>query len=77
MYLAERSTHHLVEVLDLESLFNPLEPAVTARSHYGEEAQEPERFRKADLAFPSGEPLPRCWTDSHYRDTGIRRTAGR
>jgi hypothetical protein len=74
MLLAERSTGHIVEVLDLRALFNPHEAAVKARAHYGEEAQEPEDFRKADLVFQSGEPLPRCWIDPHYRDEKIRRT---
>lgn len=74
MLLAEKSTGHIVEVLDLRQLFNPHEAAVKARAHYGEEAQEPEDFAKSDLGFQSGEPLPRCWTDPHYRDAKIRRT---
>jgi hypothetical protein len=37
------------------------------RFHAGEELQEPERFAKADLSFPSGEPLPRCWLDPGYQ----------
>ncbi|HEX6928532.1 MAG TPA: acetyltransferase [Gammaproteobacteria bacterium] len=73
MVLVEKSTRHLVEVLDLSALFNPCDTRVAARRLYGEEAQDPEPFRKADLDFPSGEALPRCWTDPHYRDDRIRR----
>ncbi|MBM4201779.1 MAG: acetyltransferase, partial [Gammaproteobacteria bacterium] len=25
-----------------------------------------------DLSFPSGEGLPRCWVDVHYRDKELR-----
>ncbi|MDX1799783.1 MAG: acetyltransferase [Marinobacter sp.] len=67
MLLAEKATGHLVEVLDVTALVDPLEATVRASLHYGEEAQDPERFDKTLLAFPSGEPLPRCWTDPDYR----------
>lgn len=74
MFLKERSSLNLVEVLSLDDLFNPFCADVTARSHYGEELQEPEKFKKANLVFPSGEDLPRCWTDPHYHEDEIRRT---
>ena len=32
-----------------------------------EELQDPAEVAKADLAFPSGEALPRCWVDSAYK----------
>lgn len=73
MLLTERSSGHIVEVLDVRALVNPHEMAVKARADYGEEAQPPERFAKATLCFPSGEPLPACWTDPHYRDDEIER----
>ncbi len=73
MYLKRKSDGHLIEVLTLNDLFNPLHKEVIGRLHYGEEPQDPERFRKEDLVFPSGEPLPRCWTDVHYRDTELER----
>jgi len=25
------------------------------------------------VVFPSGEPLPQCWVDIHYRDAEVRR----
>ncbi len=68
MFVKQRSSGHLVEVLDLPGLFNPNHVEVLGRFHYGEEAQDPEKFSKADLVFLSDEALPRCWTDSHYRD---------
>lgn len=67
MILKEQSTGHMVEILDLDDLFNLFREKVTGRYHYGEEIQDPEVFRKKDLVFLSGEPLPRCWTDPDYR----------
>ena len=66
MYLKDRHSGDLVEILDLESLFDPFRPAVRGRFHAGEELQDPVDFDKSDLLFPSGEPLPRCWTDPDY-----------
>ena len=57
----------LVEVLDLKQLFDPFAPSIPARIHGGEELQDPQSFAKADLFFPSGESLPRCWLDPHYQ----------
>lgn len=73
MFLNERSTGHLVEVLSLRDLFNPYDAELAGRYHYGEEVQDPEKFKKAELIFPSGEDLPRCWTDPHYRDDEVQR----
>tara|TARA_B100000676_G_scaffold310605_1_gene377690 strand:+ start:2461 stop:2697 length:237 start_codon:yes stop_codon:yes gene_type:complete len=74
MFLKEPKSGHLIQVVDLTELINPLRNQVSGRYHYGEEAQETELFSKANLVFPSGEALPRCWTDSHYRDGEIRST---
>ncbi len=68
MFLKHSSTGKLVEVLSIRDLFNPMHPNLVGRYHAGEELQDPEAFAKADLAFCSNEPLPRCWTDVHYRD---------
>ncbi len=73
MFVKQRNSDHLVEVLELADLFNPNHSEVLGRYHYGEEAQDPEKFPKADLVFLSGEELPRCWTDSHYRDIEWKR----
>ncbi len=68
MYLKDRQTGDLVEVLTLDDLFDPFKATVSGRFHAGEELQEPREFVKVDLIFPSGEGLPRCWTDPHYKD---------
>lgn len=68
MYLKQQQEGHLVEVLGLNDLFNPIHGDVVGRLHYGEEMQDAERFPKSSLIFPSGEALPRCWIDVHYRD---------
>lgn len=73
MFLEDRSNGHLVEVLSLNDLFNPNHPQLVGRYHYGEELQEPDSFAKTNLQFPSGEGLPQCWTDVHYRDAELRR----
>ena len=58
----------LVEVLELKELFDPFVTSISARIHGGEELQDPQAFPKADLFFPSGESLPRCWVDPHYQN---------
>lgn len=68
MFLKHRPTGDLVEVLDLPALFDPNRDAVTGRFHAGEEMPEPAEFVKGELLFPSGEGLPRCWLDPHYRE---------
>jgi hypothetical protein len=73
MFLKRKSDGHLIEVLGLTDLFNPKHENVVGRLHYGEEMQDPERFAKTDLLFPSGEALPCCWVDVHYRDEALRR----
>ena len=73
MFLKQTATGKCVEVLSLGDLFNPQHAQLVGRFHAGEELQDPEQFPKAELQFPSGEPLPRCWTDPHYRDEEVRR----
>ncbi len=67
MYLRNTRNGDLVEVIDLEALFDPCAGQVRGRYHAGEEMQEPAEFAKAELVFPSGEALPACWTDPDYR----------
>lgn len=67
MFLQQKQEGHLLEVLDLDDLFNPRHLEVSGRLHYGEEMQEPEKFAKSNLVFPSGEALPKCWIDADYR----------
>jgi hypothetical protein len=69
MFLKDKKTGDLVAIVDLEGLFNPLSDVVLARDQAGEEEQDPTTYAKEQLSFPSGEPLPRCWVDVHYRET--------
>ncbi|QKT04193.1 acetyltransferase [Ectothiorhodospiraceae bacterium 2226] len=76
MYLKQARTGDLVEIMEVEALVDPFEPRVRGRLHVGEELQDPEVFTKTDLLFPSGEPLPRCWTDGQYRMEGVMLARG-
>jgi len=67
MYLMHKPSGDLVEVLALDQLFDPFQKEVSGRLHAGEELQDPSSFDKAELRFPSGEMLPRCWIDSGYK----------
>ena len=73
MFLKETATGRLVEVLSLKDLINPIHDALVGRYNAGEELQDPDSFKKADLEFLSGEALPLCWTDVHYRDSELHR----
>jgi hypothetical protein len=68
MFLQHTPTNCLVEILEVHELWDSTLDKVVGRFHAGEELQDPERFSKSHLIFPSGEPLPRCWLDSHYRE---------
>ena len=57
----------MVEILDITALCDPSRKVVPGRYHAGEELQDPTDFSKQELTFPSGEALPRCWADSHYK----------
>lgn len=67
MFLQHEPSGSLVEVLTLDSLYDPCCSEITGRFHAGEEMQDPETFHKSHLIFPSGESLPQCWLDPHYR----------
>ena len=68
MFMLHVPSGELVEVIDLPDVINPNSATIRARSHTGEVIQRPENFLKTELAFPSGEPLPLCWVDGHYRE---------
>lgn len=72
MFLKHKPSGDLVEVLTLESMYNPCRTEITGQSHAGEELQDPETYLKSELVFPSGESLPRCWIDRHYRDDELK-----
>ncbi len=74
MFLKLEKNGHLVEVVDIQALFDPFASTVGGRLHVGEDPPpDEERFAKTDLIFPSGERLPRCWTDPHYHDRAFVR----
>ena len=68
MFLKDKSSDDLVEVLTIKDLFDPFCSSLIGRYQRGEDLQDPETFDKNALVFPSGEALPRCWIDAHYRD---------
>jgi|TARA_Y100000031_G_C8162291_1_gene357626 hypothetical protein len=68
MFLKDRNSGELVEVLTIKNLFDPFLDEVAGRYQQGEEIQDPVQLRKTELIFPSGEVLPKCWLDPHYRD---------
>ena len=73
MFLKQCSSGHLVEVIDQSALFDPHNASFRGRLNIGEEIPEEEDFAKVDVCFLSGEALPRCWLDVHYRDAELRR----
>ncbi len=74
MFLKERKTDELVEVLNTAALFDPFQGEIIGRYNAGEELPDPKAFAKAGLVFCSNEQLPRCWMDPDYRREEIRRT---
>lgn len=75
MFLKHKLTHTLVEVLTMETLYNPCRSEIIGQVHAGEEMQDPETFDKSELIFPSGEALPRCWMDARYQGCEIKHLA--
>ncbi|MCF7821146.1 MAG: acetyltransferase [Mariprofundaceae bacterium] len=67
MFLRDKSSSDLVEVLDMTALMDPNQESVSVSRHAGEEKGDPVDARKSELVFPSGETLPVCWVDAHYR----------
>jgi len=73
MFLQEKLHHEMIEILSLSDLFDPFNKTLVGRYQHGEEVQDPEKFDKSNLQFLSGEDLPECWLDSHYRDNELNR----
>ena len=67
MFLKNKSSGDLIELLELHDLYDPFKTEIRGRCHSGEEMQDPEMFSKSELIFPSGESLPLCWLDSDYK----------
>ena len=75
MLLRVKSSNHMVEVSNLADLMNLNCEKVVGLSQEGEDIhnQDVETYEKSNLSFLSGEALPRCWTDPHYRDQELNR----
>lgn len=67
MLLQDKQSGSLVEIVDVEELFNPVHPNVKGRFQSGQNEQPSESIKKENLTFPSGENLPLCWIDEDYR----------
>ena len=67
MFLQHKPSGDVIEVLNIDYLYDPCETKIVGRYHCGEEMQDPEPFMKSELMFPSGESLPRCWVEPNYR----------
>jgi len=67
MFLKNARNGDLAEVVNVSELIDPNASSVTVCYHAGEEAADPMAADKAGMVFPSGEALPKCWLDSHYR----------
>lgn len=67
MFLQKKGTDTLIKIVEPDELFDPVKSSVKGRDQEGQEEQAPESFEKAELVFPSGESLPRCWLDADYR----------
>jgi hypothetical protein len=67
MLLVSKRTSDLIRIDEMHELIDPMSSTVTGRDQSGEEEQDPASYPKSELIFPSGEPLPHCWTDPNYR----------
>ena len=67
MLLQEKESGDLIQILDVEALISPTKNEVPGKNQAGQEEQETATFAKSKLVFPSGETLPRCWTDENYK----------
>lgn len=68
MLMMLKESGAMVELSSPAELWNPFVAQVHGCRPAGEEMQDQEAFAKTDLMFLSGEHLPRCWLNPHYRD---------
>ena len=71
MYLKDKKSNDLVEVMDTTELVDPCVSTINGRFHSGEELQDATTFDKSNLIFPSNESLPRCWLDPNYKQPAV------
>ena len=67
MLLQEKESGDLIGILDVDALISPTKQEVPGKNQAGQEEQEKATFAKSNLVFPSGEDLPRCWTEENYQ----------
>lgn len=67
MFLKDMNNGDLVDVLDVNALMDPSVGDISVRYQSGEEVGDPMDASKEHLVFPSGEVLPECWRNMHYR----------
>jgi hypothetical protein len=67
MFLKDKSSGDLAEVVDMSMLVDPHAQQLMVRYQAGEEVGDPVKVDKTGFVFPSGESLPKCWRDPHYR----------
>jgi len=67
MYVKNFKNGDLAQVESLADLTDPNSKAVLLHYFAGEEVGDSMCVDKAELVFPSGEALPKCWQDPHYR----------
>ncbi|MTJ06486.1 acetyltransferase [Anabaena sp. UHCC 0204] len=69
MFLQIKNSQDLVKIVDIQELFDPNSEIVHGQDQEGQEEQETDIYQKEEIVFPSGEKLPRCWLDAHYRES--------
>ena len=69
MYLKHNPSGNLIEVINLQDVINPNSPTVRSRVYCDEIIRKAGDILKSELVFPSGEPLPLCWSDGAYKAT--------
>jgi hypothetical protein len=67
MLVKNQTDQTLIQVADTQELIDPFKKSIQGREKAGEEVQPTKAFEKSTLIFPSGEPLPQCWTDPEYQ----------
>jgi hypothetical protein len=73
MFLQIQNTGDRIEVINIDELYDVFETKIHGRYQAGEELQDIEIFEKSSLLFLSGEGLPECWINPHYRDKEFKR----
>jgi hypothetical protein len=67
MFVKDTQDQTLIKVMNPEELFDPLRNEILGKQQAGQNEQPPQSFHKSRLQFPSGETLPKCWTDPNYQ----------